>query len=63
MESMVLIPLIIVLAIVVLAIFLHFVPMGLWITALVGVGTAELGADEAVGDDVDATDEDERAHD
>ena len=34
MENMVLIPIIVVLVIVVLAIFLHFVPMGLWISSL-----------------------------
>ena len=34
MDNMVVIPVIVVLAIVVLAIFLHFVPMGLWISSL-----------------------------
>ena len=33
-SNMILIPVIVVVAIVVLAIFLHFVPMGLWISSL-----------------------------
>ena len=34
MESTILIPIIVVIVLIALAIFLHFVPMGLWISAL-----------------------------